>query len=355
MKTEFTRRRAFTLIELLVVIAIIGVLIALLLPAVQQARESARRTQCKNNLKQIGLAVFNYESTYGVFPMGDCARNYGSGEIPQATVHCYLLPYIDQANAYNNFNWSIQVNATATTGSTAAEAAMKAAAIPAYHCPADPMTPVNNVVQTGIISESCNYMQCFGSIASMAGYNTVVNNNASMIQPTPLHGVFFRNSSTRFSSITDGSSNTAMFAEIQLGPNNFVTPASSLAVVPAGDPRDFRVATYVTDTWSGADLLSPPAECENRATKAWTYRGLEWYRGLVVATYYNHTLTPNAPFRDCIPSNTYQGHMAARSYHTGGVQYLLADGSVRFANNSVDATVWRGVGSMANGEVLGDF
>lgn len=346
-----TKKRGFTLIELLVVIAVIAILIALLLPAVQQAREAARRTQCKNNLKQIGLALFNYESTFTVFPMGDCTRNYGSGEIPQASTHCYLLPFLEQTNSYNGINFSAQVNAS----NIAAEVATKAQLIPSYHCPSDPMTPLNNVVQTGIMAESSNYMQCMGSIASVAGFNTTVNNPSTMIPISPLQGVFFRNSSTRLGSITDGTSNTALFAEIKLGPNNFATPASSLAVVPAGDPRDFRVATYVTDVWSGAALTYPPAECENRASSAWTYRGLEWYRGLVVATYYNHTLTPNAPFRDCVPSNTYQGHMASRSYHVGGVQFLLADGSVRFANNSVDANIWAAIGSMANGESVGDF
>ncbi len=107
------RRFGFTLIELLVVIAIIAILIALLLPAVQQAREAARRTQCKNNLKQIGLALHNYESTFTVFPPGDCSFNFGAGEVPQASTHAFILPYLDGGNQYSTFNFNVQVNGNA--------------------------------------------------------------------------------------------------------------------------------------------------------------------------------------------------------------------------------------------------
>ena len=351
------KKRGFTLIELLVVIAVIAVLIALLLPAVQQAREAARRTQCKNNLKQLGLGALNYESTYAVFPMGDCTRNYGSGEIPQATVHCYLLPFIEQANLYNELNFLAQINAA----STAAAKDAKVKIIPAFHCPSDSNPQVNNVAGANILSESSNYMQCLGSISTHAGVYLTAGTGStagtpitagSNLQPeTQLHGIFFRNSGTKTRDITDGMSNTALMAEIKTGPNN----TSSLLTVPAGDPKDFTVATASSNVWSGNDQLFPPSDCENRATKAWAYRGLEWYRALMVATYYNHTLPPNAPFRDCIASNLYQGHFAARSYHIGGVNCVLADGSIRFVSNNVDTNVWRAVGTKANGETVSDY
>jgi len=341
------KKRGFTLIELLVVIAIIAVLIALLLPAVQQAREAARRTQCKNNLKQLGLGVLNYESDYGVFPMGDCTRNYGSGEIPQASVHCYLMPYLEQANLYNELNFSAQINAA----STAANKDAKVKIVSAFHCPSDSNPMVNNVAGANILSESCNYMQCLGSTSTHAGVNLTANNPSTVQPETQLHGIFFRNSSTRTRDITDGMSNTALIAEIKTGPNG----TSSYQKIPAGDPRDFSVATSSTVNWTGSDLLFPPSSCENRATNAWAYRGLQWYRALMVATYYNHTLPPNAPYRDCISSNLYQGHLAARSYHNGGVNCSLADGSIRFVSNNVDAKVWSAVGTKANGEVVSDF
>jgi prepilin-type N-terminal cleavage/methylation domain-containing protein len=328
------RQRGFTLIELLVVIAIIAILIALLLPAIQQAREAARRTQCRNNLKQIGLALHNYESTFTVFPPGDCSFNFGAGEIPQASTHAYLLPYIDGTNNYNTFDFSYQVN-----GNTR-NAQARIQYIPSYHCPSE-IQPPRNLVAGIIDANSTNYMQCLGAHAQQ-----------NPTSRTQFHGIFFRNSRTRMAEITDGTSNTAMFGEIKKGPN-FAT--GSLAVVPAGDSNDFRVATRDTATWAGNDLLTAPAACENRATSAWMYRGLQYYRGLIVATYYTHTLTPNARLRDCVNTNALWGHVAARSYHVGGAHIVLADGSVRFASENIDANLWRGVGTMGNGEVNGEF
>jgi prepilin-type processing-associated H-X9-DG protein len=318
------------------------VLVALLLPAVQQAREAARRAQCKNNLKQIGLALHNYESSYLTFPMGDCSVNLGAGEIPQASVHAYILPNLDGSNQYNTFNFNVQVNGNA------ANTAARIQFIPSYHCPSDP-GGTRFFVANLIDAASANYMQCLGSHANHAGY--VVSGTA--LPKTALHGAFSRNSSTRIRDFSDGTSNTALFAEIKKGPNY----TSSLLAIPAGDPRDFLVATRVAtgSDWVGNDVLSPPADCEVRATTAWMYRGLEYYRGLLVATYYNHTLTPNARFRDCVSSTLYQGHIAARSYHVGGVNFLLADGSVRFASDNIDGNIWRGVGTTANSEVLGEY
>src|SRR5436305_11749162 len=103
-------RRGFTLVELLVVIAIIGVLVALLLPAVQAAREASRRSKCQNSLKQIGLSLHNYESTFGLFPPGDCSVNRGAGDIPQASTHAFILPYLQVANTYSTIDSNFQLN-----------------------------------------------------------------------------------------------------------------------------------------------------------------------------------------------------------------------------------------------------
>lgn len=337
------RRRGFTLVELLVVIAIVGVLVSLLLPAVQSAREAARRMQCTNNLKQIGLSLHNYESTFSILPMGDYSVNYGSGEIPQCSTHAFILPYMEGNNNYETFNFSFQVNGNSNN------AKARIQDIPVFHCPSDP-GPRRNIVASIIDAASANYMQCLGSHADHAGY-IIPAVTGNLVPRTRYHGAFSRNKGVKFAEFTDGLSNSALFSEIKKGPNH----TASLLAIPAGDPRDFQVATRTTSTWTGNDLLYPPAECENRATTAWMYRGLQYYRGLLVATYYNHTMQPNARLRDCVNSALTQGHMAARSYHPGGVVVLLGDGSVRFVSNNVNLATWQAVGTIGGGEVPGEL
>lgn len=322
------RRVGFTLIELLVVIAIIAVLIALLLPAVQQAREAARRSQCKNNLKQIGLAVQNYEGSTKCYPPGFITTT-------EAAPLTQLLPYIDQGGKFKQYNWK-------ATGSIAGAAAAsqngvaRSQTLPGFICPTDS--------STGSLSGQgqSNYMQCLGSQAW--------DRNSS--------GVFFWNSSTRVADIKDGTSNTACFGEVLRGPYS----GTSLVAFAAGDLNDFRVATNAPNaTWGAADMTNPNnfnpiSACENRALTAWTYRGLQYYRGVVVASYYNHTMTPNARLRDCIRDvGLNAGHLAARSDHTGGVHINFCDGSIRFINNSINATSWRALGTKAGKEPVESF
>ncbi len=342
MLRRFNKRASgFTLVELLVVIAIIGILVGLLLPAVQAAREAARRMQCTNNVKQIGLSLHNYESANMRFPMGDASFNNGGGEIPQASTQAFILPYLEAGNSYSVFDLKFQVNGNA------ANTQARIQVIPSFHCPSDP-GGTRHFIANLIDAASANYMQCMGSHSDQAGY--VVS--GALKQRTQYHGMFTRNQNLKIGEIADGTSNTAMFSEIKKGPNN----TTSFLVIAAGDPRDFRVATNVAATWTGAAQLAPPADCENRASNAWAYRGLQYYRGLLVATYYNHTLTPNAKKRDCVTSSLWQGHVAARSYHTGGVTLGLADGSVRFVSDGVDGVLWSAVGTTNGGEVVsGDF
>ena len=330
------RRRGFTLIELLVVIAIIAILIALLLPAVQQAREAARRTQCKNNLKQIGLALHNYESTHTILPAGTFNTIAGTGGISNdSSPHPMILPYFEQSAAYNLFDFNVNINTHANNLQARQQK------LPVLSCPSHPTSP--GFVISGQCPSGCgmtNYVQSLGNNANYASNN----------------GPFGRRYGARFRDFVDGMSNTAMFGEILLGPSD---GTATSGVVPAASPDYYATATRVPyATWDGSptgDTIAVP-ECDNAATSAMRYRGKQYYRGNVVTTYYSHTLTPNSKRRDCIRDIGFdRGHMAARSFHEGGAHVLLGDGAVRFASENVDENVWRAVGSRAGNEVVGEF
>ncbi|MCC6507917.1 MAG: DUF1559 domain-containing protein [Pirellulaceae bacterium] len=326
------RRQAFTLVELLVVIAIIGILVGLLLPAVQAAREAARRMQCSNNLKQIGLALHNYESAFKMFPAGTF-NDATKGTANNSSPHPMLMPFLENTNAFNLFDFKVDLNTHVNN------LAARQQNVPTFLCPSHPEAAAFILAGTQC-PQGCgqtNYVQSLGNNANYASNN----------------GPFGRRFGARFRDIGDGTSNTAAFAEILRGP---ASNSGNTIVVPAGSPQDYMVATNLPfGTWdasSTGDTIAVPA-CDNRATGAWAYRGKQYYRGLVVTTYYSHTLTPNSKRRDCIRGTGLdRGHLAARSFHTGGVQCVLADGSVHFASSSIDELVWRGIGSRMDGEIV---
>jgi prepilin-type N-terminal cleavage/methylation domain-containing protein len=203
-----TRCRAFTLIELLVVIAIIAILIALLLPAVQQAREAARRSQCKNNLKQMGLALHNYHDVHLVFPPGNCSPatslGYGSGTSTGHNLHAGILPYIDQAPLYNRLNWSVAPAFNQTSVDTVHEAAVQTI-ITAYICPSSQTTTLFSYSSSYpiYVQGIAQYVGIEGSDQLLAPGSTYISNG----------GTFFRNSKIGIHKITDGTSNTMLVGE----------------------------------------------------------------------------------------------------------------------------------------------
>ncbi len=360
MRTQCPRRRGFTLIELLVVIAIIAVLIALLLPAVQAAREAARRSQCVNNLKQMGLAAMNFESTnstlppsYGQFPQYGTVAD-GDG---RANVLATMLPFLEQSAGYSSFNF--QQDLTDSIGDTGANRTAQQQIIGAYNCPSDVLTvKFNNL---GYAS----YVASLGATAALEAGSMYTNQepisqrygiyiaNIDYSQQMTVNGVFNPNfqkvTGVSIAAITDGTSNTAAFSETRKSGNP--GPGSGVSGLAITDLRrvNFQSASF--------NNLVPPNPCATAF--ALTYRGQEYYRNFPMTGYYNHTLPPNSMLTDCgtyadgaAQNNFSRIHLAARSYHSGGVNVGFADGSVKFIKNTVNLATWNALGTRAGGEVI---
>lgn len=303
MLVTFRARRGFTLIELLVVIAIIAVLIALLLPAVQQARESARRTQCKNNLKQIGLALHNYHDTFLMFPAGNVARY----DVPTTTFYGFgwtwtskILPYVDQAPLYNRCNPTMGTDGGVSTDPIPLLAG-RDTVLSAYKCPSQPGGDLNHGGQGGYQASNYN-----GNI----GTNVYNGGDCDGANPIciRLDGIFFINSTIGLRDITDGTSNTFLVMEVQ-------TQLS--ASMPGGD-RHYNFS-------AGGDG-NPPSDPSE----------------YLIGTETND------------PINSGNEEVVG-SFHTGGAHALLSDGTVRFLSENMDMTMFRRISTRAGNETVGNF
>jgi prepilin-type N-terminal cleavage/methylation domain-containing protein len=307
MPTAHNSRRAFTLVELLVVIAIIGILVALLLPAVQAAREAVRRASCMNNLRQLGLALHSYHDVFNKFPGARDAFSPG----PFST-QAHLLDYIEQANLSKLIDFS-QPTSTGVNLNVA-NMVMKS-----FLCPSD---PANGRVP-GFSFGGCNLV---------ANVGTGINNGDYVTGD----GVFLLNNPVAFRNITDGTSNTAAFSESIIGDGQNV----------ANTPQ--RQAVQL----SGSTLPTPNA-C---GSGPWVgKRGDRWINGGYLSTAYNHFVPPNNSTWDCLNSSNNFGLKTARSLHPGGVGMLLCDGSTRFVTSGVDVTTWKAIATRDGGETIADF
>jgi prepilin-type N-terminal cleavage/methylation domain-containing protein len=312
------KRMGFTLIELLVVIAIIAILIALLLPAVQQAREAARRTQCKNNMKQLGLALHNYHDVYNVFPNGSHPTpNYEGGGYHMGWAP-KVFPQLDQANRYNAMH-ALHPTPISYLGPWRSNGAPHYGdryeiwgPVASFACPSSELGNISPDIITYAWQRgqgALHYRACSGRVQD------VVNPADATSHRWANSGIIYAHSSTRFGDITDGTSNTILLGE-----------TSSSQGWPAA----------MKNGWGG---IQP-----------WTW-GMYWYvdnRRLTVDS--KHIQFP-INFRGTFFNNS----TPFISAHTGGAQFLLADGSARFISENISMDTLQGLGTRAKGEIIGEF
>ncbi len=310
-----TRRAAFTLVELLVVIAIIGILVGLLMPAVQSARESARRMQCSNNLKQMGLALHNYESAHRVFPPGFISRvtgpwpGGGNTPVPEAgpgwSLWAMILPQIEQSNLHSTINFGRPI-------SDPVNRAARSTRVQEYQCPSDtwnePVRVWPNSLAINDLAHS-SYVACLGG-----GDPANAPRYTAMYEEQPFNGMFHRNVAIRHAEITDGTSQTIGMGE--------------------------RASMFAPNGWAGviptaSTVYSPRIAAGLGQTVGHTTRP-----AITMATVHVRTNGPNAPTGS--PGGFW-------SPHAGSALFLLMDGSTHSIATTVDMTVFRAMAGRNDG------
>jgi prepilin-type N-terminal cleavage/methylation domain-containing protein len=322
------RRQAFSLVELLIVIAIIGILIGILIPAVQASRAAAARNSCGNNLRQIGLAANNHLASLGYFPNGSVAKEYPGNPLAEWTLYRWsalasLTPYLENSAAYDALDLSVPLYDSVSFKVRPENVEAVKIVVAEFLCPSDLGRRISEDFGP------TNYAVCAGS--GIRGGT-----------PRNTDGMFYTNSETTPAKITDGLSKTALASESLLGQ-------------PQNDTHDTQLEYKFR-------LTAPLSESVCESTSNWNYtdpRGFAWVNGEYRCGMYNHWRTPNAELPDCMGVSVAggvqarfapYGWRAARSNHPSGVNVLLADGSQRFVGDEVDADVWKDLATIAGGE-----
>jgi prepilin-type processing-associated H-X9-DG protein len=310
------------LVELLVVIAIVGVLVALLLPAVQAAREASRRSSCINNLKQLGVALQNFHSAQRRFPPGR------GGPAPMVfSAQAYLLPYVEEGSLEGQIDFTSAPTNLTIAGVAYSGNANKAAAeqvVRVLMCPTD-------------VAEGRVLGSTFGGTNYVANAGSGTLNFGSL---TKADGVFYITSKTDFRQLTDGSTYTAAFSERQLG-NGLPQPAAS---------RD-NLQLVIWELNNSMPFGPAPCEAAVSSSGSWySARSAKWILGNYGNTLYNHYYAPNSQQWDCMNLPQQMALMTARSSHTGGVNVSFCDGSVRFVVDEVRLEVWRAAATRSGSE-----
>lgn len=322
-------QRGFTLIELLVVIAIIAILIALLLPAVQQAREAARRSQCKNNLKQIGLALHNYADVHKAFPPG-CVDSNRATNTPGDDLNSrnglgwgtFILPFIDQSPLYNQIGTETQDYSRSWQdknfdGALNDPIDASRTILPAFICPSDPMGGVNADISN--LGKS-NYL-------AVAGDRAVQTNASGNAKPTT-NGMFFENSTKKFRDVTDGTSNTF-----------FVTERTTQNDRTGSGQCGGNDCNWAGGIWIGPRVIPAAAG---------------WHSGIRLLDVTN-VGGASLTYGLGSSSATWGAAWTAKSSHVGGMQVTMGDGAVRFISENIDLATYRWLHLPADGNVIGEF
>ena len=323
-------RRAFTLVELLVVIAIIGTLVGLLLPAVQAARESARLSQCGNNLRQWTLGTQNYHEVYGVLPLGAT-----SWKCTQSSWVPILWPYVEQTNLAKRFKYNDQVTAWGNAAyATTVPLAPASVRIPIYYCPSDRPNAYSSPNGTGYMVARLNYatnstVVVRSGTSFRAPFNRAwLNPKSDCVGPSWV-GFDARGykgpEATKFRQITDGLSKTLLFSERNMITTNTESPV---------DPRGMMYA----NSWFDTSRATPNSSFD------------------IVPSWYgapNYSCVDMPPFLPCKMTGSGDTfNFVASSHHPGGVQAAFADGAVRFISDFIDLSTWQAIGTNSGGETL---